>query len=55
MQNRFANIAMRLSCVAGVIAFYAYSATTHAAPEAMFAGLAPLTLIGAEAAWCLFP
>ena len=55
MKSNLMNEIMRWICIAGVVAFYVVSATTHTAPDAMFAGLAPLVLIGAEAAWCLFP
>jgi len=40
--------------VAAVLGFYVYSALSSLAPGSMFAGLAPLTLIAAEGAWCLF-
>ena len=48
------NAMLRYAGLAGVLAFYVFSALSSLEPGSMFAGLAPLTLIAAEAVWCLF-
>lgn len=48
------NTMLRYAGVAAVLAFYVFCALTSLEPGSMFAGLAPLTLIAAEAVWCLF-
>jgi len=48
------NATLRYASVAAVLGVYVYAALSSLAPDSMFAGLAPLTLIAAEAAWCLF-
>lgn len=48
------NAMLRYAGVAAVLAFYVLSALSSLEPGSMFAGLSPLTLIAAEAVWCLF-
>jgi hypothetical protein len=48
------NAMLRYAGVTAVLAFYVFSALSSLEPGSMFAGLAPLTLIAAEAVWCLF-